>query len=122
MDVLLSLEGPTSAADLESLYRWLRGEPELGPLVRLEGSEPEPGALGSVLDVVATAAGSTGVLTVLASALKSWLSVPRGASLRIRLRDGDLELDVELTNLEKDRVEQLAVDLVDRGLDRRDRA
>jgi len=80
-------------ADLESLDDWLRGEPELAGLVRLDGLPPREGELGALAETIIVAVGAGGAITTagpaLAGALKAWLSHRRpDVTLEITKPDG----------------------------------
>lgn len=68
---------------LASLNDWLRHEEELRGRVRLVPQVPEPGQMGSLVDVLAVAVGGSGALTVLAKSLAVWLRQPRRSTIRI---------------------------------------
>lgn len=124
MDVLFSFSGSDSAGALESLSRWLRGDPSFGGRVRTIRSAPEPGQLGLPPEALAVALGSGGAVTMLASSLasslKTWLGRPRGARLRLRIREGEREVDIELSNLERADASELGKMLLERVQDGRD--
>lgn len=68
------LERDTVAvAELRSLFTWLGGEQELRGRVRLLETAPEPGTLGGWPEALAVALGEGGAVTVLASAVMSWI-------------------------------------------------
>jgi hypothetical protein len=76
-------------ADLESLDDWLHGEPELAGQVRAVGSAPVRGHLGALTEALIVAVGSGGAISVLAAALKSWLSLPRRSDVTITIDRAD---------------------------------
>jgi hypothetical protein len=64
--------------------------------------------LGGVLDTLVVAAGSGGTLTVLASALKSWLSRPRGTDVHIvRLESDKAKVEIDAHRLDPDAADWL---------------
>lgn len=89
MDVTLSIIGSETRDGPEDLADWLRHEPELRGRVTPVYREPRPGELGAALDVLSVAVGSGGVLTVLAAALKTFLSQPRRSDVRVTIRTSD---------------------------------
>lgn len=117
MDVLMSFEGSASADALESLSLWLRGDPTFAGRIRTVRSAPKPGELGAEAAALIAAVSSTGFLTALASALKTWVARPRGAKLHIRLREQDRELNVNLVDIEHRDATELAKNIVDHGLE-----
>jgi hypothetical protein len=76
-------------ADLESLQDWLRGEPELAGQVKTAARPPTRGQLGGLAEALTVALGSGGAITVLAAALKSWLSLPRRSDVTITIDNVD---------------------------------
>jgi hypothetical protein len=89
-------------ADLESLDDWLRGERELAGRVTVAGPAPRPGELGAVSATLVVALGSGGAITVLlsalAGALKTWLSLPRRSDVKIKIHRADgnsVEIDAK---------------------------
>jgi len=89
-------------ADLESLDDWLRGERELAGRVSVAGPRPRPGELGAVSETLVVAVGSGGAITVLVSALagalKTWLSLPRRSDVKIKIHRADgnsVEIDAQ---------------------------
>jgi hypothetical protein len=89
-------------ADLESLDDWLRGERELAGRVTVAGPPPRPGELGAVSATLVVALGSGGAITVLlsalAGALKTWLSLPRRSDVKIKIHRADgnsVEIDAK---------------------------
>jgi hypothetical protein len=66
------------------------------------GPQPRPGQLGAVSETLVVALGSGGAITVLVStlagALKTWLSLPRRSDVKIRIRRADgnsVEIDAK---------------------------
>jgi hypothetical protein len=95
-------------AELESLDEWLRRERALAGRVRLDGPAPRDGQLGALAgEILITAVGSGGVITAaIATALKSWLALPRRSYVRIRLKAGSV-VEIESDRLDSDHVEAL---------------
>jgi hypothetical protein len=103
MEVRISLVGGGREGDLESLNDWLRGERELVGRVSVAGAKPREGELGALADALVVAVGSGGTLSVLATALKAWLSQPRRSGIRIRVQDGQgrtVDIDADRVNAE----------------------
>ena len=89
MEIRISADGDGRVAYLESLSDWLRAESELRGRVALVNSVPQEGELGT--------------LTVLASALKSWLSRPRGTDVHIvRLESDKAKVEIDAHRLDRD--------------------
>ena len=113
MPVRLRLECD-STTDAESLHRWLRREQAVrveGELAR--GTEPDPEAMGTLLDVLTLIIGSGLSAGQLALAVASWRDARRpapkvtithtaadGATTRIEV-GGRAELAAALTELER---------------------
>jgi hypothetical protein len=121
MDVTISVAGPDAAVEeLRDMFRSLRGEAEFRGRVSLVEAEPEPGTLGGWPESVVVALSQSGTLTVLASAVITWIRYrtgkmtvtmtrPDGAAVRLdldRIRDMDLAAVGEL-------VEKTAAELGD---------
>jgi hypothetical protein len=75
MDVTVRVLGreALAVAELRSLCTWLGREDEFRGWVRLVEAAPEPGTLGGWPEAVAVALGEGGAVTVLASAVMSWI-------------------------------------------------
>lgn len=74
MDVTVSVAGRDAAVEeLRSLFTWLAGEEEFRGRVRLVEAAPEPGTLGGWPEAGVVALGQGGAVTVLASAVISWI-------------------------------------------------
>nr|BFD86818.1 hypothetical protein StreXyl84_62190 [Streptomyces sp. Xyl84] len=81
---------------LVSLRDWLAAEEALRGRVELRAQAPQPGQMGSALDVLAVALGSGGAGAVLAQSLSTWL-VQRRADVTVRLiRQDGREVTVEV--------------------------
>ncbi len=104
MNVTISVAGPDAAIEeLRSLFSCLAGEAELRGRVELVEAAPEPGTLGSWPESVVVALSQSGAVTVLASAVITWIRYrtgevtctmtrPDGTSVQLitkRIRDMD---------------------------------
>ncbi len=85
MELRVSLGGAGDMAALESLDAWLRDEPRLAGRVRPLPSPPKPGEMGALAEALLVAVGSGGALSVLASAISSWLAQPRRSDIQVRV-------------------------------------
>jgi len=105
MDVTISTTGPDFVAEeLRSLFSWLAKDEEFRGRVRLMETMPASGTLGGWPEAVVVTLGQGGALTVLASAVISWirhrtsdvtctLKRPDGTSVELmatRIRGADL--------------------------------
>jgi hypothetical protein len=98
VDVWLSVEGVDPVAGLEELSEWLAHEPHLRGLLSPRIRPPQTGELGVLADALVAAIGSGGALTVLVGSLKTYLSQPRHADVRIVVSSPDgrrVEIDVK---------------------------
>jgi len=75
MDVVVGVlrRDAVVAEELRSLFTWLCEEEEFRGRVRLVEVAPGPGTLGGWPEVVTVALGEGGAVTVLASAVMSWI-------------------------------------------------
>jgi len=78
-----------SHSDLESLQDWLRADRELAGRVMPAVRRPREGEMGVPADALVVAVSSGGVLSVLAAALKAWVSLPRRSDVRIKIQGAD---------------------------------
>jgi Effector Associated Constant Component 1 len=76
-------------SDLESLEDWLRRERELAGRVMAAVGRPREGELGVPAEALIVAVSSGGVLSVLAGALKAWVSLPRRSDVRIKIQGAE---------------------------------
>jgi Effector Associated Constant Component 1 len=79
--------GGDSKGDLGSLYEWLRREDGLRGRVRFECRPFHQEEMGAAQDAIAVALGSGGALTVLASALPTWMRQRRGSYVKVEITD-----------------------------------
>ncbi|MEU4739332.1 hypothetical protein AB0G02_02555 [Actinosynnema sp. NPDC023658] len=113
MRLVISTDDPT---DLEPLYDWLAGEPELS--VRKQVSLPRPGELGAVTDALLISAGSGGALTVLAASLRGLLQQPRWSKIKLSVRrdaDGAVTAEIDADRVRASQIEALLARIVDKG-------
>ncbi|MEU5597167.1 hypothetical protein [Streptomyces sp. NPDC020298] len=108
MTALISVRSEDPVRDAESLTDWLRGEPALAGKVRLTGSAPRPGQLGTALDTVTVLLGAGGPLTVLASCLRTWITQPRRSDVRLKVElDGGRVVEIDAKRVGAEDVERL---------------
>lgn len=84
--------------DMESLSAWLvYFAPELGFPREIQSAARE-GEMGTLVDALEVSVGTGGACTVLASALKAWLTRPKGVRVRIKItaRKGSLRKSIEI--------------------------
>lgn len=73
--------------DLRSLYEWLRDEDVLRGCVRLSSSPIGEDEMGTGPDAIMVAlGGGGGAVTVLASAVPTWLRQRRGSRVKVEVR------------------------------------
>ena len=72
--------------DLRSLYGWLRNEDDLRGCVRLSRPPIGDEEMGTGPDAIMVALGSGGALTVLASAVPTWLRQRRGSRVKVEVK------------------------------------
>lgn len=85
-EITLSVVGADSARQTAELVGWLRREPELRGRVAAIDAVPNPGEMGSLVELATVAVGSGGVLSVLATSLKAWFAQPRHSDIHIEIR------------------------------------
>ncbi|MFD5286576.1 effector-associated constant component EACC1 [Streptomyces rubrogriseus] len=79
----------TGGADLAALRRQLNMEPDLRGRVRLESGPPAAGQMGTGIELLAVAIGSSGAITALIRSLPALLKARRSAaSVELSLPDG----------------------------------
>ena len=89
VEVELTVIGDDTVATVRSLEAWLAGREELRGRVRPVVAVPEPGAMGSVVDVLTVALGQGGMATATASVLISWIRRQHGkVSVTAKRPDG----------------------------------
>jgi Effector Associated Constant Component 1 len=81
VEVSLTVAGDDAAAAMRSLELWLEGQNELRGRVRAVVVAPQPGAMGSVADMLMIALGQGEVATAVASVLVSWIRRQSGKVL-----------------------------------------
>ncbi len=126
MDLRISLADDVGddQAGLESLLDWLQSEPRLAGLIAKEHVRPSPGQMGALPGALLVSAGSAGggALSMLALALKAWLSQPRHANIKIRIQGDDGEIqDITADHIKRnDAADIIRQVLKDRSLDTED--
>lgn len=89
MQVRLTVAGDDATAAMRSLEAWLAGQDELRGRVRPGVIAPQPGAMGSVAEVLVVTVGQAGVATAVASVLISWIRRQAGkVSVNVTRSDG----------------------------------
>ncbi|MEU6280490.1 hypothetical protein [Streptomyces sp. NPDC047028] len=105
---LISVLSKDPVSDAESLTDWLRGDAGLAGRVRLTGSEPVDGHLGTALDTVTVLLGAGGPLTVLASCLRAWITQPRRSDVRLEIRrEGGPTVEIDAKRVAAEDVAEL---------------
>ncbi|MGY2119316.1 effector-associated constant component EACC1 [Nocardia gipuzkoensis] len=99
---------------LRALRTWLVGEDLLRGRARVVTSPPPEGALGSTVETLAIALAPGGAVTVLASALITWIRRQRGdITLKVVRPDGaSVEFSGANARLEDDNTRRLLTDLL----------
>jgi hypothetical protein len=103
VQVRISIVGGDQA-ELESLDGWLRRERELAGRITFATARPREGELGALGEALVVAVGSGGALSVLATSLKAWISLPRRSDVRIRVQGSDgrvVEIDADRVSGER---------------------
>lgn len=98
MDVTINVAGPDAAGEeLRDLFRSLRGEEELRGWVQLVEAKPEPGTLGGWPESVVVTLTQSGAVTILASAVITWIRCRTGKmTFTITRPDGtSVQLDLD---------------------------
>jgi hypothetical protein len=89
MQVRLTVAGDDATTAMRSLEAWLAGQDELRGRVHPGVVAPQPGAMGSVAEVLMVAVGQGGVATAVASVLISWIRRQAGTvSVNVTRPDG----------------------------------
>lgn len=108
MDVQIVVADAADAGALEGLDEWLRGEPSLRGHVRLIRTPPAEGQMGALAEALTVAVSTGGAITVLASALRTWIEQPRHSAVQLRIRihaDGAREIDLDADRIKGQEVE-----------------
>lgn len=97
MQLRLTVTGDDAPAAMRSLQAWLAGQDELRGRVRPLVAAPQPGAMGSVTEVLLVTLGPGGVASAVASVLISWIRRQSGpVRVRVTRPDGtEVELDAD---------------------------
>lgn len=94
VDLRISVSGRDS--DAESLWDWLRAEPEFRRHLRLDQASAPEGAMGALVEVI-VGVSSSGAATALAKAMQVWL-VQRRADVMVKIsgpRGEEIVLDAK---------------------------
>ncbi|MEU8629040.1 hypothetical protein [Streptomyces sp. NPDC048669] len=91
-----------SDAELRSLYRWLRDEPELRRTaeISLAGPDAEPGDMGTVLDIVQLVTGNAWSAASFAVSVAAWKQ-SRSRPPRVTVQRGAMEITLTDCNQEE---------------------
>jgi hypothetical protein len=89
MEVWLSVAENGNVSDLESLHDWLQQDSAFSGRVSFRAPQPSPTELGTLVDVLTVAVGTGGAVSILASSIKAWLTLPRRSDIRIRIHSQD---------------------------------
>ena len=73
MEVRLTVTGEDATAAMQSLAAWLAGDDKLRGRVRPVVVAPQPGTMGSAVEVLMVAVEHGGLATAVASVLISWI-------------------------------------------------
>ncbi|MFI7020881.1 hypothetical protein [Streptomyces sp. NPDC050164] len=96
MDVQIRLDSATELDDRLALIGWLRGERGLQGRVHVLPAAPAENELGAGLDLLTVSLGSSGIATVLAGSLATWLQNRRTPTkIRISITRADRTLELE---------------------------
>ena len=96
--VELSVGGEAPEQGFEELVHWLSREPALRGRVRRASRTVTAGTLGPGAAVLEVAVGGGGALTVLATSLKTFLSLPRRSDVKITVtsaQDGTRTVEID---------------------------
>ncbi|WP_329028401.1 effector-associated constant component EACC1 [Streptomyces sp. NBC_00690] len=89
VELRLAIVGADAETHLPALREWLTLEDALRGRVELIRSAPQPGQMGTTLDLLAVALGSGGAGAVLVQALTTWLTQRRAdITVTVFSRDG----------------------------------
>ncbi|WP_060904615.1 effector-associated constant component EACC1 [Streptomyces scabiei] len=95
-DVQIELESATELDDHLALFGWLRSERGLQGRVQVVPAPPAENELGAGLDLLTVSLGSSGIATVLAGSLATWLQNRRTPTkIRISITRADRTLELE---------------------------
>ena len=110
--MLVTVSSDDQFEALGSLSEWLRRDPELrGTPIRVVRRPPQPGELGSVAEAVQIVTQNGAAVTAAAATLGAWLTA-RARATKIRVRDGDREVEIEAGRMKDAR--QVAGEILDR--------
>ena len=95
-DVQIRLDSATGLDDHLALIGWLRGERGLQGRVHVVPAPPAQNELGAGLELLTVSLGSSGIATVLAGSLATWLQNRRTPTrIRISVTRADRTLELE---------------------------
>ncbi|MEW1611496.1 MULTISPECIES: hypothetical protein [unclassified Streptomyces] len=95
-NVQITLASGDVLDDHLALTEWLRHERGLQGRIRIAHAAPAEGELGAGLDLLTVSLGSSGIATVLAGSLATWLQSRRTPTeVRITITRGDRTLELE---------------------------
>ncbi|MFL1897530.1 effector-associated constant component EACC1 [Streptomyces tauricus] len=98
-DVQIRLDSETELDDRLALIGWLRGERGLQGRVHVLPAAPAENELGAGLDLLTVSLGSSGIATVLAGSLATWLQNRRTPTkIRISITRADRTLELETSD------------------------
>lgn len=98
-DVQIRLDSETELDDRLALIGWLRGERGLQGRVHVLPAAPAENELGAGLDLLTVSLGSSGIATVLAGSLATWLQNRRAPTkIRISITRADRTLELETSD------------------------
>ncbi|MEU5335628.1 hypothetical protein AB0G51_20190 [Streptomyces asoensis] len=94
--VQIRLDSATGLDDQLALIGWLRGERRLQGRVHVVPAPPAENELGAGLELLTVSLGSSGIATVLAGSLATWLQNRRTPTkIRISITRADRTLELE---------------------------
>lgn len=89
MELAITVLGDATQSGTHSLNQWLHREDGLRGRIQAKRTSPSEGEMGTLLDTLTVAVGSSGALAILARSLHTWLKQPRRAIVRLRVKGPD---------------------------------